>query len=61
MLAVGASRIDDRGYAAVGIQRHERWILRLVVRDIDEVGLVRQASLLQHHRDLDAVGRGGRV
>ena len=56
-----ASRIDDRRYASVRVQRHERRILRLVVRDVDQVGLVRQASLLKHDRDLDAIGRRGCV
>ena len=60
-LAIRPLFIDDRGDLVVRADRQERRVELLALAEIDPMGAVGQADLLQHDVDLLTVGRGRRV
>ena len=57
-LAAGAIGIDDGGHAVVGRDGQELGLELVALADVDGLDLVGKPALLEHDRDLVAVGRG---
>jgi hypothetical protein len=60
-LAAGTVGIEDRRNLVVGAEREELRRHLVVAIEGYEVGLVGEARLLEHDRDLDTIGRGQRI
>src|SRR5512139_285323 len=60
-LAAGTVGIDDRRNAVVGADAQELGLELLTLGDVDLVHAIGQPALLQHYRNLAAVGRAPRM
>ena len=56
-LSARAIAIDNRGNLAVGIYRHKLGLELIALGNVDFVNMIGEAGLLEHDRDLAAIGR----